>query len=394
MKMDLDQKTQPDMLLRFCLLCLLLSSPLSLTAQSFSPYGINVHAPEGNQLHPLFDSVRQAGIGWIRIDFVWALVEPEPGIARWRVYDDIVAAARSRNLQVLALIAYTPAWATDGPEISGVPRNASDWSDFCYRAAERYRNDIRYWEVWNEPNLRNFWAGSRLQYIEGILQPAAAALRAANPEAQIGGPALAHFVSQGRDWHSWLPEILRGAGGELDFLTHHAYDLDGPAGVTHRLAGQTPHGGDPARWGVEPPSLREVLDSVAWDRPVWLTETGWVTSRLDETRQARHYQGFLDEWLAGDPERSWLEKVFFYELVDDRHPHIPKYGILRFSGRPKPAYQVYRDFIAAHPPVLGDGAAGDAGSPPRSGPRQVPEPGGDFAGTEHSEPALPRRPGR
>lgn len=352
------------MLLRSFLSLLLLAA--SLEAQSSSPYGINVHAPREERLPLVFDKVAQAGIAWVRVDLVWAFVEPEPGLSDWEVYDDIIEAARSRNLDVLMVIAYTPAWATDGPEISGVPRNVSDWSDFCYRAAERYRDDVDSWEIWNEPNLRRFWTGSRLEYIERILRPASAAIRAADPDALIAGPGLAHLVSRGRDWHGWLLDILREAGDDLDLLTHHAYDLDGPEGVTQRLAAQTPYGSDAARWGEVQPSLREVLDWVGWDRPVWLTETGWVTTRLDETLQARHYRGFLEEWLTGGPARSWLAKVFFYEIQDDRDPRVDNYGILRVSGREKPAYRVYRDFIAAQPAAPEDG--GESPAPPDSDP--------------------------
>jgi hypothetical protein len=358
------------MLLRLAIACLLLC-PSSLWAQSSSPYGINVHAPEREHLRFLFDKVQEAGIGWVRIDFIWAQVEPEPGVARWQIYDDIVAVARSRGLRVLALIGYIPAWATDGPELSGVPRQVSDWADFCYRAAQRYREDIQHWEIWNEPNLRSFWVGSRLEYIERILEPGARAIRAANPDAQVGGPALSHVVAKGRDWHSWLRDILHEAGDELDFLTHHAYDHSGPEGVTRLLAGQTPHGRDPSRWDVEPPSLAEVLILAEWDRPIWLTETGWVTTRLDERRQSRHYQGFLDQWLTGDPDHRWLDKVFFYELQDDRDPRVRKLGILRVSGREKPAYRVYRDFIEAHPPGQEVDDRDQDGSPP-DGPRPEP----------------------
>ena len=121
----------------------------------------------------------------------------------------------------------------------GVTRNVADWSDFCFRAASRYRDQIHHWEVWNEPNLPGFWSGSRAEYLRTILVPAAAAIHAANPEAKVGGPALAHHAIEGRDWHGWLVDVLREAGGSLDFLTHHAYDLDDPAGVFARLSGTT-----------------------------------------------------------------------------------------------------------------------------------------------------------
>ena len=358
--------------LLFALLCGLWLAPPLRADESSSPFGVNVHAPEKEQLELLFDRAAEAEIGWVRVDFVWAVVEPEPGVERWRVYDEIVAAARARDLRVLALIAYTPAWATDGPELSGAPRHVSAWSDFCYRAASRYRNDITHWEVWNEPNLPGFWAGSRAAYIERILLPAARALHAANPDANVGGPALAHYTGKGRDWHAWLLDVLREAGAELDFLTHHVYDLEDSAGVLARIAGDTRFGDNPARWGEMAPSLREVLVQAGFDRPVWLTETGWVTTRLDEGRQAERYRTFLDLWFAGDEAPRWPAKVFFYELQDDRDPRFPKFGLLRPSGRRKPAYGVLRDFIAAYapPPAAGD----PPGEPPDPNGRRPKKP--------------------
>ncbi len=339
------------------LLAALAGGPAGLAAADGCPFGVNIHAPESERLAPLLDRVVEAHLGWVRIDFVWAAVEPEPGVERWRTYDAIAAAARERGLAVLAILAYTPAWATDGPEIAGVPRDVADWADFCHRAASRYRGTIDHWEIWNEPNLPRFWSGSRSDYIEKILRPAARAIRAANPDARIGGPGLAHHVASGRDWPGWLRDVLVEAGDELDFLSHHAYDLEDPAGVLRRLTAVTPFGREPARWGEVEPSLREVLDWTGFDRPVWLTETGWVTTRLDESRQAELYARFLELWLGAEPP-LWPERVFFYELQDDPDPNVPNFGLLRVSGRRKPAFSVLRDYAAAH------GGAGEGAEPP------------------------------
>lgn len=358
----------------------LILSAAPLVAQPSSPYGLNVHAPQRQDLVFLFDKVKDAGIGWVRIDFVWALIEREPGVSRWRAYDNIVRIARQHDLEILALIAYTPSWATDGPEIAGVPRDFGDWTDFCREAARRYRRDIFHWEIWNEPNLPAFWVGSRGDYIDGILRDGAAAIRSGNPKAEVGGPALAHFVGKGRDWYSWLADILNAAADDLDFLTHHVYDLDGPDGVTTRLEGPSLYGSEPGRWGEDEPALREVLDVLGWTRPLWVTETGWVSTRLDEKLQARHYQGFLDTWLVGDPQRSWLDKVFFYEIRDAEDPRIEKYGILRFNGQEKPAYWTYADFISAHPPLVVEPLP------------DVPPPGDGPGGTPRNEPVPPDTP--
>ena len=122
-----------------------------------SPYGVNIHAPSGAHLRQLLDEVQAAGIGWVRIDFIWALVQPQRGTFDWSLYDEIVAEARARGIEVLAILAYTPGWATDGDAFNGVPRDVEDWRTFSRRAAERYRGRIAAWEHWNEPNLPQFW---------------------------------------------------------------------------------------------------------------------------------------------------------------------------------------------------------------------------------------------
>jgi polysaccharide biosynthesis protein PslG len=314
-------------------------------AQEISPYGINVHAPAGEQL-ALLDRVEEAGIGWIRIDMVWAAVERQPGKYDWKLYDRLVAAAEERGLQVLAILAYTPKWATSGAELSGVPRDGADWRRFCTRAATRYRGRIRYWELWNEPNLPRFWSGTRQQYWDLILVPGAAAIRAADPQAKIVGPALAHVGSA--DWHHWLLQTLERAGSSIDVVSHHLYDGDGHLDLSRKLDGSTPFANQPSLWGAVPPSVREVLKRAdARDKPFWLTETGWQSGN-GAAAQAANYTGFLGTWLAAPAEpAAWIEKVFFYELADGG-PEL-SWGLLDTAGREKPAYGAYRDFIAAHP---------------------------------------------
>lgn len=332
-------------------LLLALASAPPLTAVEASPFGVNVHAPTGQELARILDRAAAAGLGWVRIDFVWAFVEPRRDAYDWRIYDEIAAAARDRGIEVYATLAYTPAWATSGPELSGVPE-AAEWRDFCRRAATRYRGKIRHWGVWNEPNLDRFWSGSRREYLDVVLLPCADAIHAADPQARVGGPDLAHLTAGDADWYDWLRETIARAGDRLDFLTHHAYDQDGPARVAGKLAGATLFGDRPAFWDAVPPSLSEVLSVAGWTGPVWLTETGWESARIGEERQARYYTEFLEEWFTARPGREWIDKVFFYEVKDP--PETYTWGLLRADGSPKPAWAAYRDFVAAHAPAVPD----------------------------------------
>src|SRR5206468_1595789 len=148
-----------------------------------------------------------------------------------------------------------------------------------------------------------------------IIIPGADAVHAADPAAKVAGPALANVSSA--DWHHWLLQTLQHAGDHLDVVTHHLYDSDGYRDVTQKLAGSTRFGSQPDLWDVVAPSVREVLKAAnARDKPFWLTETGWQSAAQGETAQANNYGGILADWLAGNPDRAWVQQIFFYELED------------------------------------------------------------------------------
>jgi len=338
-----------------CALALLVPASPAMAVEA-SPYGVNIHAPQGEELTFLLDQVKAAGIGWVRIDFVWSFVEPAQDVFDWSIYDAIVAAAQARGIEIYATLAYTPAWATHGPELTGVPDDPQRWVDFCYRAAQRYSGKIRFWGMWNEPNLAQFWSGSRQQYLDLILKPGADAVHAGNPAALVGGPELAHLISGGADWYYWLQDTVDQASDKLDFVTHHVYDNNGNGDVTDKLTGSTLFGNRPDFWGTVAPSVREVLKYTGWypARPIWLTETGWESGRVGEDRQAAYFTGLLTDWYTGRSDRSWLAKTFFYEIKDGTAPGSSTWGILRGDRSAKPAYDAYRTFIAQHQPTVDD----------------------------------------
>lgn len=303
------------------------------------PYGVNAHIPSPGAL----DAAAAAGVQWVRVDFLWSLVEPGPGVFDWSAYDALADQAVARGLKVYATISDTPAWATDGPAGTGVPRRSADFYDLCFRAASRYRGRIDYWGMWNEPNDPQFWAGSRDQYIDGILRNGAQAVHAASPGARACGPELAHLQSD--DWDKWLRDVLRRASDVLDVVTHHVYPSGSSAASVIRSLDRS----SPYPW--DPPCVRKVLQDNGWaGRPFWLTETGCVSGgdAAGEAAQA----AFVSDLLGGlfGPQRSvsWVGKAFLYELSDD--PRFPdSYGLLgpgpAFAV--KPAYQALQQTAAS-----------------------------------------------
>ena len=314
----------------------LLGMALLVPVSEAEPFGVAVHIPNDIQL----DLAADLGVDWIRVDFIWALVEPQQDDFYWTRYDRLVAEAEERGLKIFATIAGTPAWATSGAEGPGVPDEWADWSDICYRAAARYQGRVHAWGMWNEPNLDKFWQGTLQEYLSIILRRGAESIHSADPNALVGGPELAHL--SGANWDGWLETCVEGASEELDVVTHHVYPSGVGAGnVTRKLeiGGSYP-------W--DPPSVKKVLKDAGWfGRPFWLTETGVETDTGGPWAQALFYDDLLAEWFPNDGEAKWIDRLFFYQLCDD-----PGYPELTFgvAGPPpeleiKLAFEYYQDSI-------------------------------------------------
>jgi hypothetical protein len=301
------------------------------------PYGVNAHVPSPE----LLDVVAASGAEWVRIDFIWAWVEPEPDRFHWEAYDAVVREARARHLKIYATLAYTPDWATAGATWIGVPDNPADWYDVCFRAASRYRGQIDHWGMWNEPNNDRFFQGGRRDYIDGILKTGSAAVRAANPAARVCGPELAHLDSA--HWDGWLTDVLADASDALDVVTHHAYPDNGTAGSVIRLLSRDPD------YPWEAPSVRTVLKRGGWaNRPFWLTETGYnAASRTPASEQAQ--QTFVVNLLRAAPaEVPWLHRIFLYEMADGSDTAGAGWGLVGAGPgfRRKAAFEGWRGHIA------------------------------------------------
>ncbi|MDY0297957.1 MAG: cellulase family glycosylhydrolase [Acidobacteriota bacterium] len=315
----------------FSLCCVWLGLTVTLLAAnaSPSPYGLNVHLADNAGLK----RVVEAGIAWIRIDINWNNCEPRKGVLQLADVDRVVAFARKNGLSVLAVLAYTPGWANNERGINYPADQPADWRSFVRVIVNRYQADIKYWSVWNEPNVPDFFASGKDAFMAQVWNPAAEVIRKQDPGAFIVGPDLAHLTSEGQEWFLWMKYILLNSASGFDIISHHLYDSRGGQYVFELLE-------------TGEPLIPAVVDLVAElgfsDRPFWLTETGWSTRRTSEDVQAQNYL----ETLQLRSSRGFPDKLFFYELRDDLNPDISSWGILRSDGSAKPAYGVYRSFIS------------------------------------------------
>jgi hypothetical protein len=86
------------------------------------------------------------------------------------------------------------------------------------------RRAIRYWEIWNEPDSKLSWNGSPQQYY-ALYEKTAHAIEAADPQALVGGPALARPLDGGA-YREGLIDFVRLHRLPLDFFSWHFFPVD------------------------------------------------------------------------------------------------------------------------------------------------------------------------
>jgi hypothetical protein len=91
--------------------------------------------------------------------------------------------------------------------------------------AKGFHYRIRYWEIWNEPDLgKVFWAGTAQQYFE-LYGKLARAVKSADAHALVGGPAIAR-PNDDTPYRDAFLEYVRTERLPLDFYSWHWYATD------------------------------------------------------------------------------------------------------------------------------------------------------------------------
>lgn len=112
------------------------------------------------------------------------------------------------------------------------PRDSREWADLVRgtvrHLVDRYGLDeVSGWpiEVWNEPNLPDFWAGDQDAY-HRLYEVTAAAVKDVDAGLKVGGPALAPGYQP--HWMTGFADFAETSGAPVDFVSRHAYTT-GPA---------------------------------------------------------------------------------------------------------------------------------------------------------------------
>ena len=199
---------------------------------------------------------QRLGVANVRVEFPWALIEPQRGVFDWTRADAIVAAANAQKVQLQPVLVFSPSWAASG--LSGAP-SAADFQSFVKAIVGRYHTSIHYWEMWNEPDHSAYFSGSEATYVTSIVIPGYAGVKSADPTAKVilAGPSA---------WNnSWFDGIFsNGGGSSFDIVAYHDYGSSPQQTAFAVQAAEAQHSG---KW------------------PIWLGEYGIQEGAVSDTQQ-------------------------------------------------------------------------------------------------------------
>jgi Cellulase (glycosyl hydrolase family 5)/Bacterial Ig domain len=300
---------------------------------------------------PVPSTAGKLGADWVRLWMLWADVEPAPGEFTQHLISGMngrIAALRARGIKVLVVVHRAPAWASDGRGGIAPPSNPASFGRFMGEIAERVPGPDA-WELWNEPDSAEFWAGGAdPAAYAALLRSAYPAIKAVQPSDIVvtGG-----MVGNNMDFLAAL--YANGAQGSFDAVGVHtdtACLTSGPDAYYRDERGRV------GRYTFS--AYREV-HAVMGDhgdgaKQVWMTEMGWNTQGgrcnvgtkagkkplgVSPARQAKFLRAAY-RCVAADP---FLGVALWFGLQDiPVSRHARGFGLYRRNKKAKPAARAFR----------------------------------------------------
>ena len=170
----------------------------------------------------------------IRLQGGWAKCEKQPGVYSWEWLDKVVDDALSQGVQPWIQTSYgNPIYTGGGTTglggaLPSSPEALTAWDNWVRALAQRYKDRVKEWEIWNEPDLnaKHPTLGSPVtaeDYAKLFIR-SAEIIRQEQPGAKIYGLAMAGEETFALEFLIWIKVL--GKTDLLDAVTVHGYPVN------------------------------------------------------------------------------------------------------------------------------------------------------------------------
>jgi len=325
--------------------------PSNDSRDSDSPYGVlgfliwnhdwnYYHYDTTEKIARAADLMKEAGIEFVRMDFLWVDVEPKPGVFDFAKYDTIVNILHERGIKILGILHYNPSW--DNEPWNKAP-NPKLYTRYATKTVKHFKDRVKYWEIWNEPDEPEYWMPQDgMKAYSSLLKMVYPAIKRVDPTSEVLMGGVSNRVEL-----SIKTLYARGCKNYFDIINIHPF--------------ANPIAKDPIKsvYGLYKSVRKVMIKNNDGDKKIWFTEIGcpgvkkpsrriawWHGIGPNEQEQAKWVKRIYEESL------KWknVDKVFwaFFRDTDSFFKSAVDYfGLVDCNFRKKPSYRIYKDIATS-----------------------------------------------
>ncbi|MDR6565075.1 GH39 family glycosyl hydrolase [Chitinophaga ginsengisegetis] len=228
------------------------------------------------------------------------------------------------------------------------PKDYEKWAalvrDLTRHFTERYgAEEVKTWyfEVWNEPNLGGFWAGTQEDYFK-LYSYSAKAIKSVNSSYRVGGPGTAGAA--------WEPEMIAYCNKNnvpIDFISTHAYGVKQGYLDEFGNSGTVLDKNPMSVSGDVLQSRKEIAGSAMPNLELHYTEWSASYTPADPIHDSYHEAAYVLQKLkqvgkAANSMSYWVFTDIFEEPGPRFTPFHGGFGMLTTQGINKPVFYAYQ----------------------------------------------------
>lgn len=290
------------------------------------------------ELEKIAKLMKEAGVDFVRMDFLWGDIEPCEGSFDFEKYDTIVNIMAENKINILGILDYTAPWAAEDCDWNSPPMENKLFVAFAIRVINRYKDKIKYWEVWNEPDSGVYWKKQdALKSYVVLLKEVYKAAKIVDPECFILNGGLAGgLLSVNRLYE-------QGAKDYFDIMNIHSFETP-----MHQNAIKAVE----AFPRLVYKTMKRNGDAY---KKIWITEIGcpgvkrglkvkdwWMGRNPNEKQQA----DWVKQVYVGLLKDKNVEKIF-WAFFRDTNKHwddgVDYFGLVRWDFSKKPSFTKYQE---------------------------------------------------